>query len=70
MLCVDDEENVLRSLKRLFMDEEYEILTAASGYGANASDTRMTKRVLSSRFTRRKIQLLANDASFSWLNQL
>jgi two-component system NtrC family sensor kinase len=31
MLCVDDEENVLRSLKRLFMDEEYEILTAASG---------------------------------------
>jgi two-component system NtrC family sensor kinase len=31
MLCVDDEVNVLRSLKRLFMDEEYEILTAASG---------------------------------------
>ena len=31
ILCVDDEKNVLRALERLFMDEEYEILTAASG---------------------------------------
>lgn len=31
ILCVDDEKNVLRALQRLFMDEEYEILTAASG---------------------------------------
>lgn len=31
VLLVDDEENVLKSLKRLFMDEEFEIITAASG---------------------------------------
>ncbi|MBU0910202.1 MAG: response regulator [Proteobacteria bacterium] len=31
ILCVDDEPNVLRALKRLFIDEDYEILTAASG---------------------------------------
>ena len=31
ILCVDDEENVLRALKRLFLDNEYEVLSAASG---------------------------------------
>lgn len=31
ILCVDDEVNVLKSLKRLFLDEDYEILTAESG---------------------------------------
>jgi len=31
LLCVDDERNVLRALERIFMDDEYEILTAASG---------------------------------------
>lgn len=31
ILCVDDEENVLHSLKRLFLDDDYIILTAASG---------------------------------------
>jgi two-component system, NtrC family, sensor kinase len=31
ILFVDDERNVLRSLERTFMDEEYEILTAPSG---------------------------------------
>lgn len=31
ILCVDDEPNVLRSLQRIFLDEDYEILTAASG---------------------------------------
>ncbi|MBU2537132.1 MAG: response regulator [Proteobacteria bacterium] len=31
ILCVDDEANVLKSLKRLFLDENYEILTAKSG---------------------------------------
>jgi putative nucleotidyltransferase with HDIG domain len=31
ILCVDDEENVLRSLKRLFMSEDYEVITALSG---------------------------------------
>ena len=31
ILFVDDEENVLRSLKRLFMSEAYEVLTALSG---------------------------------------
>jgi two-component system NtrC family sensor kinase len=31
ILCVDDEENVLRSLKRLFLDSEYEIFIATSG---------------------------------------
>ena len=31
ILCVDDEPNVLKSLTRLFMDEDYEIFTAASG---------------------------------------
>lgn len=31
ILCVDDEKNVLKALNRLFMDEDYEILTADSG---------------------------------------
>lgn len=31
ILCVDDEPNVLNALKRLFLDEDYTILTAASG---------------------------------------
>lgn len=31
ILCVDDEANVLKSLQRLFMDEEYELFTAESG---------------------------------------
>ena len=31
ILCVDDENNVLRALKRLFMDDDYEIFTAESG---------------------------------------
>lgn len=31
ILCVDDEKNVLRSLERIFLDDDYEILTAASG---------------------------------------
>jgi len=31
ILFVDDEENVLRALKRLFMDEPYEVFTAQSG---------------------------------------
>ncbi len=30
ILCVDDEENVLRSLKRLFLDSEYDIIFATS----------------------------------------
>lgn len=30
ILCVDDESSILKSLKRLFMDSEYEILTATS----------------------------------------
>jgi len=30
ILCVDDEENVLKALKRLFFDDDYEIITAAS----------------------------------------
>jgi PAS domain S-box-containing protein len=31
VLFVDDEENILRSIKRLFMEESYEVLTARSG---------------------------------------
>ena len=31
ILCVDDEQNVLRSLTRLFLDDPYEVLTASSG---------------------------------------
>jgi len=31
ILCVDDERNVLRSVERLFLDEDYEILSAQSG---------------------------------------
>ncbi len=31
ILCVDDEENVLKALRRLFMDEDYEIIAATSG---------------------------------------
>ena len=30
ILCIDDEQNVLRSLTRLFLDDPYEILTAPS----------------------------------------
>jgi two-component system, NtrC family, sensor kinase len=31
ILCVDDEQNVLSAIKRLFIDEDYIILTAGSG---------------------------------------
>lgn len=31
VLCVDDESSILKSLKRLFMDSEHEIITASSG---------------------------------------
>ena len=31
VLFVDDEQNILRSIKRLFMEESYEVLTANSG---------------------------------------
>jgi two-component system NtrC family sensor kinase len=31
ILCVDDERNVLRALERIFIDDDYEILTASSG---------------------------------------
>ncbi|MBU0682440.1 MAG: response regulator [Proteobacteria bacterium] len=31
ILCVDDEENVLKALRRLFMDDEYDIITVTSG---------------------------------------
>ncbi len=31
ILFVDDEDNVLKSLKRVFVDEDYEVLTASSG---------------------------------------
>ena len=31
LLCVDDEENILQSLRRLFMDEEFDVITARSG---------------------------------------
>ena len=34
ILFVDDEENILRSLKRLFFDEDCEVFTAASGEDA------------------------------------
>ena len=31
ILCVDDEQNVLNALKRLFLDDDYAILTATAG---------------------------------------
>jgi two-component system, NtrC family, sensor kinase len=31
ILCVDDEENLLKAIQRLFLDHDYEILTATSG---------------------------------------
>lgn len=31
ILCVDDEKNVLSALERLFLDDDYEILTSSSG---------------------------------------
>jgi two-component system, NtrC family, sensor kinase len=31
ILCVDDEKNLLKSIQRLFLDHNYEILTATSG---------------------------------------
>ena len=33
ILCVDDEINVLHALKRFFLDDDYEIVTATSGEG-------------------------------------
>ena len=34
ILAIDDEENILRSLKRLLMDDHFEVLTATSGKDA------------------------------------
>ncbi|KAF0219762.1 MAG: two-component system NtrC family sensor [Geobacteraceae bacterium] len=31
IICVDDETNVLKALQRIFLDDDYEILTATSG---------------------------------------
>lgn len=31
ILCVDDERNVLRALERIFLDDDYEVVTAGSG---------------------------------------
>ena len=31
IICVDDEQNVLNALERLFIDTDYRILTATSG---------------------------------------
>jgi len=31
ILCVDDERNVLKAIERLFLDDDYDIITAASG---------------------------------------
>ena len=31
ILCVDHEKNILKSLKRLFLDDDYEVLAASSG---------------------------------------
>ncbi len=31
ILCVDDEENILRALKRVFVEEDYDVYTATSG---------------------------------------
>lgn len=45
ILCVDDEKNVLRALQRLFMDEDYEILTASNGAEALELLTEQQKSV-------------------------
>jgi two-component system NtrC family sensor kinase len=48
ILLVDDEENVLRALKRLFFDEDYEIITATSGEeGLKLLDREMPQIVIS-----------------------
>ena len=31
ILCVDDEEHILKAMKRIFLDTDYEIITASSG---------------------------------------
>lgn len=31
ILCVDDEPNILKAIERIFLDDDYEILTATSG---------------------------------------
>uniref|UniRef100_UPI003D8171C1 response regulator n=1 Tax=Trichloromonas sp. TaxID=3069249 RepID=UPI003D8171C1 len=49
LLFVDDEEGVLKALKRIFLDENYEILTAA-----NAEDA---LSILASR----EVQLVVSD---------
>jgi len=53
ILCVDDEENILKSIRRLLADEDIEVLTATSGeqglqilqstsgFGVIVSDQRM-----------------------------
>ena len=49
ILCVDDDLPILKSLKRVFMDSDYEILTASSGSeGLDLlSDTRPVQVVMS-----------------------
>ncbi|MCX6985244.1 MAG: hypothetical protein NT118_10920 [Lentisphaerae bacterium] len=33
IICVDDEENILKALERLLIDADYRIYTASSGPG-------------------------------------
>ncbi|MFZ5996042.1 MAG: response regulator [Nitrospirota bacterium] len=48
ILCVDDEQNVINALKRLFLDENYTILTALSGQeGLNILEQEHTQLVIS-----------------------
>ncbi|MDD4051792.1 MAG: response regulator [candidate division Zixibacteria bacterium] len=48
LLVVDDEPNVIRSLKRLFVDSDYAVLTAESGEdGLRVMDTQPVELVIS-----------------------
>ena len=48
ILCVDDEPSVLKSLKRIFLDENYIILTASSGQdGINILEKESVQIVIS-----------------------
>lgn len=48
ILCVDDEQNVLNTLKRLFIDDNYTILTATSGQeGLNILEQEQVQVIIS-----------------------
>ena len=59
VLCVDDEQNILKSLKRIFRKEGYRLLTAASG----AADSRGMRTRQTIAFFPIKLMLHADEGT-------